>query len=355
MKVLALNSSPRGAGQSKTEWVLSHLVRGMREAGAEVEVVALREKTIKNCIGCYTCWTKTPGTCIHKDEMTSDLFPKWLEADLCIYATPLYNYAVTAALKTFMERTLPSCMPFFETHAGRMFHPARLRRPPLVILSVAGMPDPDHFGPLSAHMNYAHSSPGNKLVAEIYRPAAELMANPMFREKANEVLQAFAQGGRELVESMKISGETMKRITQPISDPQSFMAICNAMWKTCIAEGVTRKQFDEKGMIPRPDSLQSFLLIFPFGINAKAAGDRTVVVSFAFSGAVEGSCYFTVEKGTVKAHEGTWEGPDIVVEAPFDVWMDVMTGKADGRQMLMEQKYKVSGDLPLMMQLLARK
>ena len=28
-----------------------------------------------------------------------------------------------------------------------------------------------------------------------------------------------------------------------------------------------------------------------------------------------------------------------------------MTGKADGQQMFMEQKYTVNGDLPLMMQL----
>lgn len=37
MKVLAVNSSPRGDGQSKTELMLNHLVKGMREAGAEVE------------------------------------------------------------------------------------------------------------------------------------------------------------------------------------------------------------------------------------------------------------------------------------------------------------------------------
>ena len=45
MKILALNSSPRSGGQSKTELMLKSLVEGMREAGAEVEVVDLREKT----------------------------------------------------------------------------------------------------------------------------------------------------------------------------------------------------------------------------------------------------------------------------------------------------------------------
>ncbi len=50
MKILALNSSPRGEGQSKTGIMLSALVDGMRAAGAEVEVVSLSKKSI-NLIG----------------------------------------------------------------------------------------------------------------------------------------------------------------------------------------------------------------------------------------------------------------------------------------------------------------
>ena len=61
MKVLALNSSPRTQVQSKTELMLTHLVEGMRDAGADVELVNLRKQTIKNCIGCFTCWTRRRG------------------------------------------------------------------------------------------------------------------------------------------------------------------------------------------------------------------------------------------------------------------------------------------------------
>ena len=57
MKVLALNSSPRANGQSKTELMMLQLIKGMTEAGALVEVVNLREKRIRNCTGCFTCWT----------------------------------------------------------------------------------------------------------------------------------------------------------------------------------------------------------------------------------------------------------------------------------------------------------
>jgi len=48
MKVMALKSSPRGGGQSKTEIMLKSLVEGLVDAVAEVEVVDLRKKKVKN-------------------------------------------------------------------------------------------------------------------------------------------------------------------------------------------------------------------------------------------------------------------------------------------------------------------
>ncbi|MCB2167050.1 MAG: NAD(P)H-dependent oxidoreductase [Deltaproteobacteria bacterium] len=354
MKVLALNSSPRTVSQSKTELMLNHLVRGMHDAGAEVELKNLHGKTIKNCIGCFTCFTKTPGVCIHKDDMTNELLPKWLKSDLVIYATPLYNYAMNATMKAFIERTLPSMQPFFEIHEDRMYHPVRGKWPAVVLLSVSGMPDEGHFSALSSHVRYLYSSPGRRLVTEIYRPAAESMSSPFLKQRVDDVLDATTQAGRELIHSMEVSPETMTRITQPFVDPRNFTIMANAMWKTCISERVTLKEFAEKKLIPRPDSLESFLLFFPLGVNDESVGDRKIVLQFKFTGEVENSCYFNIEKGLVDAQKGPPASSDITIETPFELWMDIMTNKADGGQMFMEQKYKVSGDLSLMMSLFQR-
>jgi SCP-2 sterol transfer family len=194
-----------------------------------------------------------------------------------------------------------------------------------------------------------------KLVAEIYRPAAEIMMHPSFKEIASDILDATTQAGRELVKSMKISDETIARIRQPVMDSQLFAKTGNVFWKTCIAEGVTPKEFREKNMVPRPDSIDDFMLFFPVGINSEAAGGGKVILQFNFSGQVEDSCYFNIEKGKVVAKTGTFEDPELTIETPFDVWIDIMTGKADGQQMFMEQKYKVTGDISLMIELFQRK
>ena len=75
------------------------------------------------------------------------------------------------------------------------------------------------------------------------------------------------------------------------------------------------------------------------------------MLQFKFSGEVEGSCHLKIEDREIQALPGVADKPDLTVDAPFEVWMDIMTGKADGQQMFMEQKYKVSGDLSLLMRM----
>jgi putative sterol carrier protein/putative NADPH-quinone reductase len=355
MKILALNSSPRGDGQSKTGIMLNSLVEGMREAGAEVEVVSLSKKTIKPCAGCFSCWTKTPGKCIYKDDMTRELFPRWLKSDLVVYASPLYHYTVNSGMKAFIERTLPVFEPFFIPSEGRTYHPLRSRAPKVAMLSVAGFPEDSVFDPLSSWVNYIFGSNSvykNTLVAEIYRPMSEALTVPYYKDIAKDVLSATQAAGQELVASLSISKETMAKITQPMaSSPEKFLELGNLMWKTCIAEGVTPKAFDDKGLVPRADSARSFLALMQVAFNADAAGATDARLQFNFSGEIEDACYLSIHKGTITGAIGTVDQADLTVNAPFEIWMDIMTKKADGQQLFMEQKYTVEGDLALLMQM----
>jgi multimeric flavodoxin WrbA/putative sterol carrier protein len=346
MKVLALNSSARTGGQSKTELMLSHLVEGMREAGADVEIVNLRDKKINVCVGCFTCWTKTPGQCVHQDDMTKELFPKWLAAEVCVYATPLFHHTVNATMKIFIERTLPIDEPFLIEKEDRWIHPLRHKHPAVVVLSVAGFPAMSAFNGLTHYINFLFGEEKGRLLAEIYRPGAEYMIYA--DKKRDDILEATKTAGNELVKFRKVSPETLARIEQLFSNNLTdFAEMANCMWRTCIAEGITRKKFEKKGMIPRPDSLKTFMLVLAEGFNPEGAKDTRAVLQYDFLGQVEGSCHFIIANGTINAEIGPAEQPDLIIKTPFDIWVDITTGKADGGQMFMEEKYKVEGDMDL--------
>jgi len=348
MKVLALNSSARVGDVSKTEIMLDHLVQGMRKAGAEVEVINLHKKKIRYCIGCFTCWTKTPGQCVQKDDMTNEIFPKYLKCDLCVLATPLYHFTVNAMMKTVIERTLPIVQPFFVERNGVTSHPLRQPAPPAVVLSVAGFPEQSVFDQLKSYVHFLFR---DRLAAEIYRPSAEMMRAKGNPKPIRDILEATIQGGKELVESQKISPETMARITKPLTNFEKLAPLGNLVWRTCINEGVTMGEFQKRGMIPRPDSIETFLALMQMGFNPEKAGQSTMTMQYYFTGQVEGDCHISIDKGEIKAGSGKIENPDLIVHTPFEVWMDILTRKADGAKMFMEGKYTVSGQTDLLLKL----
>jgi len=348
MKVLALNSSPRIKGQSKTELMLSHLAAGMEKAGAQVEVVHLRTKSVKNCVGCLTCWTKSPGRCIHRDDMSEELFPKFIESDIAVFATPLYHYTMNAAMKAFIERTLPVLEPFIQEKKGISYHPLRLHHPAVAVLSAAGFPEMSVFDQLSNHMRFMY---GRGLIAEIYRPAAEAMVMGPNKKVRDEILDALSKAGGEMVKNMRIAPETMERITQPIGDKKVLLRAANIFWKTCIREKMTPEELRAKGVVPRPETIEDFSLLMKMAYKPESADSKHAVLQFDFTGEQSGSCSFIIADGGIEEFMGPAAGPDLVVKAPFEVWMDILTGKADGQDAFMKGKYTAEGDLTLLMRM----
>lgn len=100
MQILAINASPRGM-QGNTGRLLEEVLAGVKQAGAEVEVLNLKTLTVQPCVACDICH-KT-GICGIKDdyEMIKD---KLLACDGFIVASPNYIFSVTAQLKALFDR-----------------------------------------------------------------------------------------------------------------------------------------------------------------------------------------------------------------------------------------------------------
>jgi putative sterol carrier protein len=225
----------------------------------------------------------------------------------------------------------------------------------VVLLSVAGFPEDSVFDQLSSWANFIFGSNSiyeKALVAEIYRPMAEALTIPYFQEKAAGVLAATQQAGREIVTSLTVAEETMAGIKQPmVEDPAAFLELGNLMWQTCIAEGITPREFGEKGVMPRPDSINSYIELMKLGFNAGSANGLEAKIQFNFSGEQQGSCFLSITDGSITGRQGTAIQPNLTVNTPFEVWIDILTGKSDGQQMFLDQKYTVEGDLALLMQM----
>jgi multimeric flavodoxin WrbA len=100
MKVLGLFGSPRRGGN--TEILLEEALKGAEKEGAEIERIYLSDLKITPCTECHGC--DETGSCVILDDMQK-IYPKLLEADVIILASPIFFYGVTAWAKTVIDRS----------------------------------------------------------------------------------------------------------------------------------------------------------------------------------------------------------------------------------------------------------
>ncbi len=56
------------------------------------------------CLGCFAC--QKTGKCVIKDDM-NEIVPKMEQADVLVFATPIYYYEMSGQMKTLLDRANP--------------------------------------------------------------------------------------------------------------------------------------------------------------------------------------------------------------------------------------------------------
>ena len=101
-KVVAILSSYRKNGNSET--LANEFIKGAKEAKNDVEVIYLRDLSYGFCRGCFACLEAKH--CVLNDDATK-VMEKVRNADVLCFSTPIYYYAVSGQLKTFLDRMNP--------------------------------------------------------------------------------------------------------------------------------------------------------------------------------------------------------------------------------------------------------
>jgi multimeric flavodoxin WrbA len=99
-KLLILRGSPREKGNSAA--LAGQVAAGATDAGWQVESVSLQSMDIRPCDGCDLC-KETGEYCAIEDDMQG-LYPRLLEADALVLASPVYWFTYSAQLKLCIDR-----------------------------------------------------------------------------------------------------------------------------------------------------------------------------------------------------------------------------------------------------------
>ncbi len=221
MKVLAINGSPH-MDEGNTAMILNPFLEGMKETGSDVEVFYTRKLKIGACNGDMSCWFVNPGTCGQKDDMQM-LLPKIKDADVIVWASPVYYHGITGPMKNVMDRQLPLHL------LGTQMKPQKA-----VLVSTCSAWELSMFDSILLQMKTIYMRPDGSsyFAGALLRPMADGVKEMI---KAGEtglvegVFRAAREAGRQLAIEGMISVELQKQVSRELMPRDAYYKAAQMM------------------------------------------------------------------------------------------------------------------------------
>lgn len=343
MKILAINGSPKGK-RSNTWRLTCAFLEGINiqeENGGtqapEIETLNIGSLNLKPCLGCFSCWNKTPGECCIHDDMQG-VIDKILWADVVVWSFPLYYFGLPGQLKTLIDRQLPMSLPFMCTETESGGHPSRydMSGKRTVVISTCGFCTAQ--GNYDCVTNLYDRLCGKGGYTAIFCGQGELFRVKELSERTDEYLSWVKKAGQEFA-SGGISGETRGKLDRNLFPRDVFEAMADASW------GV-----GESGEKEDPS------LVFTRQMAAlyrkESWQEHDVVLDMNYTDIGKVYRITLGQKGSrveVEPEDGFADSFTTRINTPFDVWRSIASGEIAGDEALMKHLYSVDGDFDLMM------
>jgi hypothetical protein len=206
MRAMIVHGSPLGSS-SGTFRLGARFAQGLRLSGWEAEEVVLRDLHLEHCLGCKSCWTRTPGVCVQQDDMAG-IHGKHRGLDLLVLAAPLYYWSVPGKVKDFLDRRLPLYVADYCRMAGLevpdgCIEPASIK---FFLICTCGFRQKTNFDPLKATMEKIF---GPACSGEFLVPFASMMAQDVKETIFRDVYELCERAGTEFGKAGKLSAETL--------------------------------------------------------------------------------------------------------------------------------------------------
>ena len=127
MKVLILN----GTHQNKYQHTLDSISNTYKSQNHSVKILNLEQLNLNYCIGCWSCWFKTPGKCFHNDD-TPMVLKNAINSDLVVFFSENTLGFVNSLTKNVQDKLIPLVHPYVELINGELHHRKRYQKYPYI-------------------------------------------------------------------------------------------------------------------------------------------------------------------------------------------------------------------------------
>lgn len=332
MKVFLINGSPKGK-RSNTYRLTTAFVAGLEQEEVELREVTVSQLDLKPCLGCFSCWNKTPGNCVIRDDMPS-VIENMLWADVILWSFPLYYFSVPGGLKNLMDRQLPMVLPFMAKDTESGGHPSRydMSGKRHVVISTCGFyTAKGNYDGVTAIFDHLC---GKNHYTSIFCGQGELFRVKELSQRTDEYLSYVTDAGREFL-SGGISSETREKLDQLLYPREQFEAMADASWGM------------EKSGEKTEESL-IFTRQMAALYNKNSYSGKEIVLEMYYTDE-EKRYQIVLDAQGSRVLTENFRDYTTRIETPYTVWKAIAAGEISGQEALAQQKYRVKGDFDLML------
>lgn len=227
-RILAINGSARKR-KGFTQMMLEPFLLGMREAGAETELIFASDYKINPCLGGFQCWFDKVGVCTHQDDMVSQVMPRMREADILVLGIPVY-IPLPGAMQNLINRMCPLIEPALVFRDGRtrarMHKDVRIKR--FVLVSVGGWWEVENMDTVVRVVEELALDSSVEFSGAILRPHASYLK--VDETSGPKVLEMTKEAGRQLVAKGRMDPRVLREISKPLVPREEYMGQQNEMY-----------------------------------------------------------------------------------------------------------------------------
>ena len=233
-KILVLCGSPKK--EASTTMTVAHaFIDGMQAGGdCDIEYVYISDLNIKPCLGCLSCWGRTAGECVIRDDDMLALREKILEADVIVESYPLYFFGMPGIMKLFTDRMLGMMCTYIGQESpknGDSFHRVRFPKTGrrfVVITSCAFTEADDVYESLLKQYDLIC---GRDNYTAICCPQLKTLVDLGPGPRLTRYLGKFIDAGEQFIKNGELSSETLQRLSKPPFSHETYKVLLDKFWQ----------------------------------------------------------------------------------------------------------------------------
>lgn len=156
-KLVAFNGSLRKSGN--TSILLEHFLKGANRNVVQADTYNAHELNLQYCRGCLRC--NMLGYCSIREDDWTEVAQKMMDADVLVFASPIYFHHVSASLKKLIDR-FRSFVKVQITETGLLHIPHATWQKDFVLLLTMGSSSTEDAAPVIDLFTYMTSILGSE-------------------------------------------------------------------------------------------------------------------------------------------------------------------------------------------------